>query len=313
MLHNQPSDFQNWLTRECPGHAIRWAVDGGQVSELLEEFQPEAVLSIKHSDFPGEEHEPALRCPSVRWFHVGGSGTEHLGRWDPNGVTVTNSVGILAPFHAERSMAGLLALSTGLLQQRRDQSQRLWSPGRFESLQGKTMLIVGLGRTGVELAHRAKAFGLRLLGVRASGESHPAVEQVFLPRDLPALWPRADVLSLNLRATEQTRNMVDRGVLRSLPPGALLLNASRGSVLDQSALEECLRDGHLGGAWLDVFEQEPLPSESGLWELPNVLISAHCADQVQDFPLRFAQLFGQNLQRLEAGLPLLNPVSPPVS
>lgn len=313
VLHNEPSDFQEWLNQECSEHQIRWAVEGAQVDSALREFQPEAVLSIKHSDFPGEQHRPALHHPSVGWFHVGGSGTEHLGSWDPEKVRVTNSVGLLAPFHAERSLAGLLALSTGLVEQYRQQTRACWSPSRFESLQGKTMLIVGLGRTGVELARRARAFGVHLIGVRTSARPDPSVDEICSPAELADLWPRADILSLNLRASEKTRNLVNRKVLRSLPVGALLLNASRGSVLDQSALEESLNSGHLAGAWLDVFEEEPLPPSSLLWQLPNVLVSAHCADQVRDFPLRFARLFVENLRRLGQGEPLLNPVSPPAA
>ena len=103
---------------------------------------------------------------------------------------------------------------------------------------------------------------------------------------------------------------MDSQALGALPPGALLLNAARGSVVDTEAMIRALESGRLGGAWLDVFEQEPLPPESPLWGMANVLVSPHCADQVSDFPLRFAQVFAQNLARFGKGEPLANVVTP---
>lgn len=309
ILHNEPADFQRWLSERCQTHTIGWATRPQEVESTLLSLQPEAVLSIKHSDFPGESHRCALQWPSVKWFHVGGSGTEHLGSWDAKRVTVTNSVGVLAPFHAERAMGGLLALSTGLLDQRRAQQQKCWQPTRFVSLKGRTLLIVGVGRTGRELAVRAKSFGMHVVGVRASGESLPEVDEMYTPDRLGELWGRAEVVSLNLRASERTRNICDARALAVLPESALLLNGSRGSVLDTEALIDSLKSGHIAGAWLDVFEQEPLAQNSELWSMENVLVSAHCADQVSDFPLRFAQLFVENLKRFVGGEPLLNQVS----
>lgn len=310
ILHSEPDDFKNWLTQEFPQHQFCWAWDKVTVQSQLES-QPEVVLSIKHSDFPAELHAAALQAQSVRWFHVGGSGTEHLGSWNSQRVTVTNSVGVLAPFHAERTMAGLLALSSGLLEQRQAQFQKQWLPSRFESLQDKTMLIVGVGRTGGELAKRARSFGMRVLGVRASGEAHPDVQEMFRPEQLPELCPRAQVLSLNLRVTPEVHHLISGQVLDSLPQGSFLLNGSRGAVLDTDALKARLDSGRLKGAWLDVFESEPLPPESELWSHPRVIVSAHCADQVDDFPLRFARLFAENLKLWESGKPLLNLVSSP--
>ena len=297
------------MRERLPQHELGWARSPGEVTQHLESFQPEVVFSIKHSEFPGPAHLPALHYPTVKWFQVGGSGYEHLGTWDRAKVTVTNSAGVLAPFHAERAMAGLLALSTGLLRARRLQQKAEWSPDRFSSLQGKTLLVVGLGQTGRELARRAASFGMKIIGVKRSPENCPGVDEVHPVEMLARLWERADVVSLNVPHNSETHHLVNDEVLRKLKPHALFLNGSRGSVVDEQALVETLREKAIAGAWLDVFEQEPLPSDSPLWRMDQVIVTPHSADQVTDFPLRFAQFFAENLERYAQGEELLNVVS----
>jgi phosphoglycerate dehydrogenase-like enzyme len=310
VLHSEPDDFRDWLSARATDHHLFWASGSDQVEAALAEANPEIVFSIKHSGFPGPPHRRALEWPTVRWLHVGGSGTEHLGYWDTSRITVTNSVGTLAPFHAERALAGLLALSTGLLAQRHAQNEKAWRPTRFSTLRGRTALIVGVGRTGTALASLLKSIGMRVVGVRRRHERHPDVDEMFEFSQLPALWSCADVVSLNVPGGKSTHHLMDSQALGALPSGAMLLNAARGSVVDTEAMIRALESGQLGGAWLDVFEQEPLPAESPLWGMANVLVSPHCADQVSDFPLRFAQVFAQNLARFGKGEPLANVVTP---
>ena len=311
VLHNEPKDFKSWLESSCPLDDFIWASSPDELSLQLKNSQPEVVFSIKHSEFFGKFHAQALAYPSVRWFQVGGSGTEHLATWDSNRVTVTNSVGVLAPFHAERAMAALLSLSTGLGRLRTQQELRVWRPTRFPTLQGKNLLILGYGQTGLELAKRAKSFGMRVLGVRRSRFSHQHCDESYHLGELTELWERADVLSVNLRHTAETNEIVDESVLRQLPSRCILLNAARGKIVDQKALVTSLNNGQLGGAWLDVTSPEPLPTDSPLWTMPNVIITPHCADQTQDFPLRFAHFFRKNLERYRRGEKLSNVVSSP--
>lgn len=310
VLHSHPEDLRAQLQRDAAEHELTWATCSQDVPAALEACNPEAVFSIKDSQFPGPAHRMALEWPSVRWFHVGGSGTDHLGLWDPSRVMVTNSLGVLAPFHAERALGGLLALSTGLLTQCQAQREANWRPTRFSTLRGQTALIVGVGRTGTALASLLKALGMRVLGVRRRNERHPDVDEMFEFSQLADLWPRAGVVSLNVRAGVATHHLMNREAFAALPKGALLLNGARGSVVDTDALVAALESGRLGGAWLDVFEQEPLPKTSPLWGLPNVIVSPHCADQVADFPQRFLPLFQDNLGRYQGGQPLINTVLP---
>lgn len=300
VLHDHPQEVVEVVARAFPALPMATATRPEEVVPALAAHQPTIVFSIKHGGFPGAAHRPAARHPSVRWMHVGGSGIEHLAPW-PARVQVTNSAGVLAPFLAETAMAALLSLTTGLHRYARKQRQREWSPHRFRPLAGRTLLIVGLGATGGALAERAAALGMRVVGIRASGEAHPAAEAVYPPSALARLLPLADVVSLHVRHTRETHHLMDRSALARMRPGALLLNSARGGVVDQDALLGALLGGHLGGAWLDVFETEPLPPDSPLWGLPNVIITPHAADQVADFPARFAERLCALLPRYLAG------------
>lgn len=284
----------------CDG--LRWetATSGSEVLRALERTPPKVVFSIKHTGFPGALHVPALQSAGLEWFHVGGAGMDHLGLdggpnaggGSPRGVRVTNSAGVLAPFLAERGMAALLHLSTGMGSILEAQGQRLWKPTRFRTLRGRTLLVVGAGNTGGAFAALAKAFGMRVLGIRASGAPRPGFDDMAGPDRLDEWLPLADVVSLHVRSTPETRHLMDAARLAQLPKGAMVLNSARGAVLDEVALLAAL-EANVQAAWLDVFEVEPLGPSSPLWDHPRVLVTPHCADQVEDFPRRFAEDFAR--------------------
>ncbi len=289
LLHSEPEEVLE-LLRAAEG--IEWAVasEASTVAGALAAHQPTVVFSLKHSGFPGEAHRLAIEAPSVRWFHVGGSGTDHLDGYDAERVTLTTCAGVLAPFLGERAMAALLYLSTGLSETVRANASANWHPTRFDSLADKTVLVLGAGAVGREFARRLRPFGCRIVGIRASGQSDPLFDEMHGPNALDEWLPRADVLSIHTRLDASTRGLIDARRLGMLPSGALVLNSSRGAVLDEPALLAAL-DAGLGGAWLDVFEVEPLPAVSPLWGHRRVLVTPHCADQVSDYPLRFARRF----------------------
>ena len=310
VLASQNPQLSRVLNPLTEKHTVTWADGPDQVGPSLLSAQPEVVFSIKHSGFPGESHRPAIQFPSVRWFHVGGSGTDHLGSWDVDKVTVTNSAGVLAPFHAERSLAALLAISTGLKTQWAAQSQKTWLPTRFTSLRGKRLLIVGVGQTGGALADLASALGMTVLGLRASASPHPSVHSMHKPEEFHDLLGLADVISLHLRATESNTGFMGSQEFGLLKRDAILLNGARGSLIHEASLLKALDTQHLAGVWLDVFLKEPLEPSSPLWSHPKVLMSAHCADQVNDFEARFGQLFREMLERYPLALPTERIVSP---
>ena len=313
VLHDRPHEVVPTLSAGCPGLRIEVAGTPAEVQPALAAHQPTVVFSIKHGGFPGLAHRPAVHHPSVRWVHVGGSGIEHLGPWSPQRVMVTSSAGVLAPFLAERSLAALLALSTGLPRLRDQQRAGVWHPTRFRTLAGRTAVIVGLGHTGSALARLLRPLGLHVVGLKRTPGPHPHADEVLGLDALDAVLPRADVLSVHLRLTPSTRGLLDARRLQQLPADALVLQASRGPVLDTSALCRLLDSGRVAGAWLDVFDTEPLPPTDPLWHQRRLLVTPHCADQVTDFPARFAARFVSLWQARTRGVPLPALVPPSLS
>lgn len=310
IIHNRPDDFRTALEDSFPDLRFVYATCPDEVRPALEANDPEIVFSIKQSIFPAESHRPALDWPSVRWVQVGGSGYEHFIPWDVSRLTVTNCVGVLAPFLAETVIGALLALNTGLLRYAGQQRNRVWRPIPFRPLAGQTLLVVGLGSIGGLVARNAKALGMHVIGIRRSGGENPWADEILPPESLTEVIGRADAVSIHVRVTPETVDLVNRDLLAAVKPGALLLNTSRGAVVDEAALAEALTEGRLGGAYLDVFKEEPLPGDSPLWDLPNLLISPHASDNVFDWSARFAGFFSRNLKRYLAGEPLLNVVQP---
>ena len=310
VAHNEPDDLRDPLAARFPDIEFVYASTAQGVIDALARHDPEVVFSLKHPGFPGPAHAPIPAHPSVRWIQVGGSGFDHLVPWDTARIIVTNGAGVLAPFLAESVTGAMLALGCGLLNYVEQQRARRWKPVSFTPLRGRTLLVVGFGRIGECVAGNAKALGMRVLAIRGTPAPHPAADEMHGPDALEALLPAADFVSLHVRLTAATRGLLSREAIAAMKPGAYLINTSRGAILDEAALIDALRSGRLGGAYLDVFETEPLPTESPLWAMRNVLITPHASDNIAGWPRRFAALFADNLDRWRAGEPLLNPVTP---
>ena len=159
-----------------------------------------------------------------------------------------------------------------------------------------------------------RALGLHVIGVRRSGaQPNDPVDELHAPSDLHDLLPRAHWLVLACPLTPETRGLVDAEVLARLPQGARIINIARGEVVDEPALVAALRSGHVAGAYLDVFEQEPLPADSPLWDMPNIIVTPHNAAAAAGNDQRIFEIFVQNLTRWSRGEPLLNEVHKPSS
>ena len=310
IAHSEPEQLRGLLQDRFPGAPLHFAANPEELRRTLADVDPEVVFSIKQDSFPAPTHRPIVEHPSVRWIQVGGSGYEHLQPWDGDRITVTNCAGVLAAYLAETVTAAILSLNSHFVRYAAQQRDRLWQRIAFQPLAGQTLLVVGLGAIGGRVAGHAKALGMRVIATRQSGRPHPDADEIHPPEALPALLGRADFVSLHLRLTEATRHLIDREALTAMKPGAFLLNSARGPVIDETALIQAIESGHLGGAYLDVFETEPLPAESPLWGLPNVLITPHTADNIEGWETKFASFFADNLDRWLAGEPLANLVSP---
>ena len=308
IVHERAHDFRDMLESRFPSIAFSYVTRPVELATSLERVGPEVVFSIKSPNFPPAAHRPIVDCPSVRWLQIGGSGYEHVWPWDTARLTVTNCAGVLARHLAETVTGAMIALNGNLLTYARQQRERTWEPHLFRPLSQQTILIVGLGHIGRRVADNTKALGMRVLALRRQQIDHPSVDQVAPPGELPRLLGEADVVSLHLRATAETNQLFDGNMLSKIKRGALFLNTSRGSIVDQGALIRALESKQLRGAYLDVFQEEPLPIQSPLWSMPHVLITPHAADNISEWALQFADYFADNLQRWTSGNPLVNRV-----
>jgi phosphoglycerate dehydrogenase-like enzyme len=228
------------------------------------------------------------------------------------GVGVTTSSGANAEVVAQTAVGALLALSRRFPQLMAAQARREWAPlvaGPLPpDLAGQTVVLVGWGPIARRVQPVLAVLGLRVVVVRRSAEpAGPGIETVSFTA-LHQVLPRAQWLLLACPLTAQTRGLVDATALAALPPGAQLINVARGEVVVETALAAALASGPIGGAFLDVFEEEPLPAASPLWTLPGVMVSPHSAGHAAGNAARAAAIFIDNLRRWVQGQPLHNRV-----
>jgi phosphoglycerate dehydrogenase-like enzyme len=282
----------------------------------------EVVLGV-----PGERpeglRELLARAPRLRWVQAMTAGAGELVRRadlsaeDHARVRVTTTSGVHAGPLAEWCILGLLHFAKRVPALERERAARRW-PDRHageppRELGGQTMLVIGLGDIGLEAARLGAAFGMRVVGVkRTPAPPPPGVEEVHGPDRLVELAAQADALVVTLPLTAETEGLVSRAVLDAAPADAVLVNVGRGAVVDEAALVDHLRAGTLAGAALDVVTREPLPADSPLWELPNVLLSPHLIAMVAQENDRIVELFADNLRRYLDGRALHNEVVPGV-
>lgn len=254
------------------------------------------------------------RAPRLRWLHTFSTGLEHL---DGTGVLdssfiVTNARGVPAIPIAEHTIMFMLMFTKNMLKVMANHQKKLGKRTQPSSLEGKTVGVVGLGSIGSEVARLARAFQMRVLATRRSATSRQegvdGVDIVYPPRELKTLIAESDFVVVALPVTPETRKIIGEAELKVMKPTAYLINVSRGAIVDEAALIAALRQGQIAGAGLDVTETEPLPPESPLWDLPNVILTPHESGATADYNDRGAKLFYENLKRYLDGQPLLNVV-----
>lgn len=248
------------------------------------------------------------RMPELRWVHVAAAGVDAFlfPEMLASGVTLTNSRGAFDEPVAEFTLALILAVSKRLNLTMANQVERRWQHFETRLLAGRTVLIVGFGAIGHRIGRSLRALGMRVVGVRRSGEPHPDADEIHTLSELPEQLGRADYVVLVLPQTNETKQLIGERELRLMRPSAMLVNVGRGSVLDELALAEALAAGTIAGAALDVFEREPLAEDHPLWNAPNVLITPHMASDADDWRQRVMDVFSENLRRYLANEPLLN-------
>ena len=307
-----PPGHVEWLRRRLPDVTFTHALDARADVEGI--VDADAVFTWTMTP------EMLGRARRLRWVHSSAVavGTLPLRELAARGVTITNSRGIQSAAIAEHAIGCLLAIAKRLPLLIRSQDQRRWGQNELVAeampwlVQGRSMGIIGLGTIGQAVAVRAAALGMRVAGVRRrQTEGRPeGVAEVLGPERLADVVASSDVLVLAAPWTESTDRLINEQTIRRMKRGSVLINVARGQLVDESALAMALAEGHLGGAVLDVFNEEPLPPTSPLWSAPNAIITPHTSGFRADHWDAVVELFATQIDRFRKGLPLLNTVDP---
>jgi len=257
--------------------------------------------------------EPSLirqalpHLPNLKWVQSVWAGVEPL--LDPTlrrDYTLTNAREVFGSLMAEFVFGYLVLHERKILQRLASQKKHRWDQTPPGTLRGKTLGLVGVGSIGAELARAAKFFGLTVHGYTRESEGCEHIDRYYHGAELLEFADGLDYLVAVLPNTSATRRLITAEVLARLPAHALFVNVGRGATVDESALIEALETERISGAILDVFEQEPLPAESPLWETKNLIVTSHTS--APSFPADISRVFIVNYLRYQAGQPLKHSV-----
>ena len=260
-------------------------------------------------------HTPAnlpAQMPNLQWVQCVGAGFDQFaaaGLKRP--ARLTNASGLSSGSMAEFVMGRILQVWKRFPEQAELQANHEYVQTYGRSFAGCTVGVVGLGAIGAAVGMRARAFGATVLGLKRSyepGMTHPDADELFGLDGLHEMLGRCDVVVIAAPDTEDTRHIIDAGALAAMPKGCMLINVARGPLMDTKAFIEAMESGHLGAAALDVFEEEPLPPDSPLWDLPNLFISAHSSVSTDRYTHDVFELFADNVGRYVRGEALRNEI-----
>lgn len=293
----------------------RWPGDivGERGWRRTPEQQEEFLAMLKEAeillDFPqGLDGTLPEAAPKLRWVQGGMAGAGPVARDAgllETDVVVTTASGVFSKQLAEFVVGGMIHHAKRFDRLRENRLKRAWIEEETGTLEGKSVCVIGTGSIGKAIAHLARPFGMKVVGVKRTvrpGDSVEGFDALYETKDLHEALKDADYVSITLPQKPDTERLVDGAAFAAMRPGVHLSNVGRGVVVDEDALVEALESGHISGAALDVFATEPLPEESPLWGFDNVIISPHSTDNVARLTeVKFVDLFLENLRRYRAG------------
>ena len=256
---------------------------------------------------------PFLKAKRLRWVQSIGVGFETMlyPEMIRSDVVITNTAGAFDAAMAEQALAFMLAHARGLMFFERDRKDRVWDrhTDAVTQIHGKTACVLGLGSIGRSIAARLNALGLEVTAVDAQVVTPPAgVRRLFKADELLCAVADADYVVVALPETESTRGLVDEACFSRMKETAFLVNVARGPIVNEADLVRALHEKRIGGAGLDVFEEEPLPDSSPFWDMPNVVFAPHSAGYSPEGRGNILRIFKENLRRYLAEEPLMNVV-----
>lgn len=307
-LWNAPSWFVERLQQDFPELKITHLSNYDRIGQEIGDAEIVIAWSIRPEQFQAAR--------KLRWIHSPAAAVHQLmfPELINSDVTLTNAREVHGPVVAEHVIALIFALAKKIPDAVRLQQKHIWgqeiiwrSQSRPREIAGATLGLIGSGSIGREVARRASALGMRVIAVRdnTTKEVPEGVKQVYAPAHMQMVLAHSDYVVLAVPLTPSTRQFIDAERLSQMKPDACLINVGRGPLIDEAALAAALRHHRIGGAALDVFEEEPLPADSLLWDLQNLLITPHTAGLTEKLWDRHYQLVSENLRRYMAGRRLL--------
>ncbi len=297
----------------APGAQIVVLSDPKEMAEKIGKFIPdvEVILANPHQDrtLPAQ----FLKGPRLRWIQQRSAGANWLLEYPEvaeKNLIITNASGVHAIPISEHILAFMFCLARDIQRSIRDQVGHRWNRiHQVTELDGQTMCLIGLGAVGERTAEKAKGLNMRILGVRRHPElATPWADQVYGPEHLMGVLPQSDWVIITAPLTRETKGMIGERELKAMKKLAYIINVSRGPIIQEQALIKALQEGWIAGAGLDVFEEEPLPDCSPLWDMENVIITSHYAGRNPYYLDRLIGIFTENLRRYQAGNPLIKVV-----
>jgi phosphoglycerate dehydrogenase-like enzyme len=309
-----------------------WTAPAWLVERLRERFPKHNIVQLPGPRYEGLEREildadamvgwsirpeQFMHAEKLRWIHSPAAAVHQLmfPEMVASDVVITNAREVHGPVVAEHAVAVMFALAKRLPSAMRYQQQKIWAQKNIweekptaREIAGATVCVIGMGSIGREFATRAQALGMNVIAVREHPERGGDVNEVVGMDELEHVLPRADYVLLAAPLTKKTEHMINGARLRLMKPDAYLINVSRGPLIDDDALIAALRRKRIAGAALDVFAEEPLPSDSPYWSMDNVLITPHTAAVTEKLWERHFEMISENFERFISGKPLLHVV-----
>jgi len=303
--------FGNWASMPSADTLRAALPDDRIVAVQGDELGPAAEADAAFGGFSAERLRAVLAgMPRLRWVHTFSAGVDrHVPEMAAyERVQLTNNTGAYDVPIAEHVVAMLFAAAKRVPEHLAAQGRHEWQREvPHAEIRDATLVILGMGSIGSELARLAGGLGMRVIGIRRdAGRPAPGVERIVPPERFAEVAREADYLAVTAALTPQTRGMVSAEILRALKPTAWVINIARGPIVDEAALAAALAERRIGGAALDVFETEPLPANSPLWSLDNAILTPHVSNSSPRVRERSLALVAENVRRFKAGEPLLN-------
>ncbi|MFB4203119.1 Glyoxylate/hydroxypyruvate reductase A [wastewater metagenome] len=295
LILSEDADVYHDLLRdtELPGLTLHVATDADKGRALA----PECDIILGKPALVAQVLDTAERLSWVQSTFAGVDALLEDGL--PRGYTLTGVKDVFGPLMSEYVLGWLIALERQFFALREQQRGHVWAERQYRGLGGRTMGIAGLGSIGQHIAGTANHFGLDVIGYKRRASDVPGVRRVYAGDEWDRFLEGLDYLVLTLPDTPETHHLVDAAALERLPAHAWVVNVGRGPLIDSDALAGALRDGRIAGAVLDVFETEPLPADSPLWDLENCYVTPHVA--AESFPEDIVEIFRRNYARYRDG------------